>query len=239
MKRSVLVLLSLGVTSFAAAQIVSSPQVNGWAKASTSSWDWRYVPSGGGRGSHNYHWAPIGDQSKGVSVSMPLNGTTGTQTETGTYFSPSYIAKCWGTNSFANSATQAVYQFALEADSTFNPTLNSLDGASVGNDVLNEFFFSLSKDSDVAVKITASSNAIVGFKNLTNGDVYFWGYGSGTLSTTLPGGCTYELFVHLVEGASKDNYLKQSVNVGSLKTSVTGALTVTPSSGGGGGDGGD
>jgi|GEM_PF-3964674 len=122
----------------------------------------------------------------------------------------------------------------MTSGSSFNPALNSLDGASVSNDVLSEFFFSLPNDSKVVVKVVAPANAIVGFKNLTNGDEYFWSDGNNSFADTLPGGCDYELFVHLLEGASADNYLKQSTNVGKLKVSASGSVTVTPSSGGGG-----
>lgn|GEM_PF-3909595 len=106
MKLSTLLLLALGATNLATAQIVTSPSVNGWVKVSTSSWDWRYVSSGGGRGSHNHHWAPIGDQSKSASVPLPFNGSTGTQSETGNYFSPSYTASSSAGTSFTNGTAK-------------------------------------------------------------------------------------------------------------------------------------
>lgn len=232
MKHTSVVVFAIGLAQLTHAQIVTSPSENGWATASTTSYDWRYVRSGGGRGSHNYHWSPISDQSTSTSVVMPLNGTTGTQTSTGTFFSPAYSASCSGASSFSNSATQAVFDLSMRATSRFSPSLGTLGGASVKNDVLNEFFFTLPNDANVSVSITASPYAIVGFKNLTNGDVYFWGTGGNSFADTLPGGCNYELFVHLVEGASKDAYAGTSSNVGSVISLVDGQLTVTAATGG-------
>jgi hypothetical protein len=219
----------------------STPLINvtyhyGDAAASASASVWQLVSSGGGRGSHNYHEAPITKQSQSASTLVSLNQSSGLETATENYFIPACSASASSSNTLLDTPTQAVYTVNLSAGTILNATQVPYQYINLASTAYDEVFFTLSSPASLSFTGTISPGFSVTLTNQTSGDAYSFTTGTNQKGELGPGSYLLRAFIEPV--AYQDTYTPNIFNTGSNNYSMSYSLTITAPTGGSKGSGG-
>src|SRR5262249_28236227 len=161
-----------------------------------TSGDYRYTRGGSPRSGFYWYWRLYTDQSLHSSAAMPLNGASGIQAATGSYYKPTYSALSSATNTLSNTATQSVFSVRLNLVTPPYTPLHTHQLASLYAQTEDIFTFTLDSASDVRLVVTMRNGGYVQFDSIDNGELRFGAYGSTTFHDVLPAG-TYRLSGYL------------------------------------------
>lgn len=230
--------------------LVSNPSLSGSVTAAVTAGDYRYTKhtiSSGGRGGHTstyYSWDLFKDESLTTSLTMLLNGNSGTAAPIGTFYGPTYSATATGITSLTSTAASATFTTTYGAGTvlTTPQLLHQMVTTSVSGS--STFYFTLTARASIAVTANGSSNgALALYGNLDEGVGVIFGLsgpgGTGSNITLGPG--TYWITSSTSGSALQDTLANSFINLGTTDSSYSFTLTFTKSgkSGGGGGGGND
>ena len=224
---SLIALGCLGFSRIASADpILTAVSQSGYAASSADSRV--YVYGTFGRPGHQHRgWLAVSKEHVAVSGGTSLNGSSGTQTATGTYFKPALSGAALSSESFSDTDTLATLKVHLEAAATLTtPSLSHqwVFSQAESHDVLA---FSLANDSSVSLDAYGSPGSTVQIVVQQTGEVVFTAHGSGGFHDALSAG-DYVVIGTVTDGASRDTQSNHSSNLGSTKNSVDYTLSVSP-----------
>src|SRR5579871_234545 len=213
-----LAVVALAAPQALAQEIVSSLTATGALTCSTFSGHWSYV--NGGRS--GWHWYDYTYQQTQGTGSIPLDGVGGAKA-VGTWYQPSYSALAYGSTSFANGASSALFEATLEEDTSFTPVLGAEENASVSSMATQSTQFSIASACTVSINVTGSA---IAHMDDSSGTV-IWSSTYGPFSGVLPAG---SYFVEIISSfsASADTHTGTLLNWGKCRRKAGLVITWQP-----------
>jgi hypothetical protein len=238
MKRTVFcALISATLASAATGQVVSNFTQGGAVSPTTVAGHYVYTRGGSPRTGFYWYWRHYTDQTTQTPFDIPLNGTTGVQTSTGTFFQPNYTAATSATTTFTNGATEADYSLSYLESAHFAPKLGDHQEASAMPAADGFVEFTITRNCICTVQ----THGTYGFTHMVNvgfGSVIFGGGGPMTQTIQLGPG-TYYIELAFSYTASRNMQTAQTTNWGSTSRTASMTVKIKPGGDGSGEGGGD
>ncbi|BDI30971.1 hypothetical protein CCAX7_30220 [Capsulimonas corticalis] len=223
---SVMALGAAGSRQTDAAPILASYSHDASASSSTFSGDYRRVRAGSPR--TGYHWAYVerSDQATSASGVAPLNGSTGTQLSTGTFFAPVYSGSGISSNTFSDTDTLAVLHVQVNAATTLTTPPTGYQAVNVSARASDSFVFTLDTDTDVQLTVSGTPGQAVRLIDLASNESIFAG-STGGFHDTLSAG-EYEVVGTVWINATQNTLFGTMVDLGQTSYSLDYTLKVSP-----------
>ncbi len=222
--------------------LLSNLSLSGSVTASATAVDYRYTKhtrggSGRGGGYHTttcYTWDPHIDEQISPSLTMVLNGASGTAMTTGIFYAPTYSATASGTTSVSSSDSSASFTTAYNASTTFNTPPVAHQSVTATTQTNSTFYFTLTDFADVTITATGSANGALALYGQLDESVgmILSSHGAGTVTTTLGPG-SYWIVSSTGCSAVQDTQLNTSLNLGTTDAGYSFTATFSKNSGGG------
>jgi hypothetical protein len=221
--------------------LLSNLSLSGSVTASATAVDYRYTKhtrggsgrGGGYRSTTYYTWDPHTDEQISPSLAMVLNGSLGTATATGIFYTPTYSATASGTTSVSSSDISASFTTTYNASTTINTPPVAHQRVTANTQANSTFYFTLTDFADVTVTATGSANgALALYGQLDEGvGVILGSNGAGTATATLGPG-SYWIVSSTGGSAGQDTQLNTSLNLGTTDAGYSFTVTFSKQSGG-------